>query len=469
MTIRRKAQLFLATIFLLGIILSPSILLARGGGGGSSGGGGHSSGGHSSYSSSHSGSGGGGGEVECSSFLECRALYTKSFFIIYALILLSSLKNIKKSSLVQKPITLLKMAILPLALSLFSLVSIPVVMVFTGIIFFLQLFGKEKIAQSTELSLSTIKTNYNLDISTVFLSFQDAWCAFYTEGLKNIVTANFHEQLVLELAVLKNEGRENRMENIKLLTVSVDEKLTVANKMLCLVITATANDSLYDTVLQKKLYSDDSVFTEYWDFVKEGAVWKLSTIKQATENAALKSNEIETFALTNNFFYNPDFGWLMMPNKGSLFKDSDFQTSDINNHVIGMYKNKIVEFYSIIFSNGGTEYFIGQAILPKFYGRIVIRRKKKFTFIERGVSGLQKMHSESNAFDREYVIYADRAETIATFELLHPAYMEYIMGLPYEVNIEVVGNTVYFYTNSSKVNYDKLLEILSRAFDEIKE
>ncbi len=466
MTIRRQTQLLLTTIFLLGTILYPSILLARGGGGGSSGGGG----GHSSYSSSHSGSGGGGNtQPECSSFLECRALYTKSFFIIYALIFISSLRRFKLADFKQKPIKLLTMGILPLVLSFFSLVSIPVVMVFTGIIIFQQLFGKQKITENTELSLSDIKTNYNLDISSVFNSFQDAWCAFDTEALKNIVTAKFYEQLVLELAVLKNEGRENRMKNVKLLAVSVESKKSVDKKTLCLIITATANDSLYDTILQKTLYSDNSDFTEYWNFVKEEEIWKLDKIDQATEDATLKNPKIEGFALTNNFFYNPDFGWLMMPNKGSLFEGTNFQTSDINNHVIGMYKNKIVEFYSIIFTRGATEYFIGQAILPKSYGRIVIRRKKKFTFVERGVSGLQKMHSESNTYDEEYVIYADRLDALATFELLHPAYMEYIMGLPYEVNIEVVGNTVYFYTTSKSIDYAKLLEILSRAFDEIKE
>jgi len=36
-----------------------------------------------------------------------------------------------------------------------------------------------------------------------------------------------------------------------------------------------------------------------------------------------------------------------MPNKGVIFKNSNFKTSDINNHVIGMFQGKIVEFYSM--------------------------------------------------------------------------------------------------------------------------
>jgi hypothetical protein len=99
----------------------------------------------------------------------------------------------------------------------------------------------------------------------------------------------------------------------------------------------------------------------------------------------------------------------------------------------------------------------------------VIRRKSPFSLFESGVSGLRKIELESNAFNREFLVYSDREDAVTTFELLHPAYMEYIMGLPYRVSIEVVGNTVYFYTTDKDIDYDKLLEILSRAFDEIKE
>lgn len=85
------------------------------------------------------------------------------------------------------------------------------------------------------------------------------------------------------------------------------------------------------------------------------------------------------------------------------------------------------------------------------------------------MSGLRKIEMESVVFNKEFDVYSDNADTITTFELLHPAYMEYIMGLSYKVSIEVIDNTIYFYTTSKEVDYDKLLEILSRAFDEIKE
>ena len=73
--------------------------------------------------------------------------------------------------------------------------------------------------------------------------------------------------------------------------------------------------------------------------------WKLESISQATEEAALIDSDVHDFARLNNFYYDADFGWLMMPNKGVLFSKSNFAVSDINNHVIG-YTKKNVEFYT---------------------------------------------------------------------------------------------------------------------------
>ena len=221
-----------------------------------------------------------------------------------------------------------------------------------------------------------------------------------------------------------------------------------------------AHDVLYDTGLQKELYADNSEFTEYWNFILENSEWKLDSIDQVTAEYSSKRPIAEAFASKNNFYYNPDFGWLMIPNKGVLFSQSSFKTTDVNNHIIGLYKNKIVEFYTIRFTTTGTEYFIGQAILPKAYNRILVQKKNKFSLFDRTYGDLRKLSLESIAFNNEFDVYSDNADTMTTFELLHPAFMEYIMGLPYKVSIEVVGSTVYFYTTSREVDYDKLLEIL---------
>ena len=226
----------------------------------------------------------------------------------------------------------------------------------------------------------------------IYFQFQKAWSEFDVTTLQKITSTRFYNQLVLELAVLKNEKRENKITDVKLISVYVDKTKYLSTDAIAVYkveVVGKAHDVLYDTELQKELYSDNATFTEYWTVIQENGEWRLDIIDQATVSYQTVDSKITEFALKNGFFYNPDFGWLMIPNRGDLFSQASFKTSDVNNHVIGVYKNKIVEFYSIVFKEKGDRYFIGQAILPKSYNRIVIRRKSQFSLIDWGVSGLR--------------------------------------------------------------------------------
>ncbi len=423
-------------LFFIICTLSTSVF-ARGGGGGSGGGGGGGSGG----GSSHSGS----------------AYTSESVYYRHG----DCFSKVKDQT---EAVCKHNRSIFNLLISLIFPVSLFVI--FFPIYLFSKRVKKEQLRLSkTEQTLSSIVKN-------IYFQFQKAWSEFDVDTLKKITSKRFHQQLVLELSVLKNENRENKMDNVALAYAYVNPnkyKSTESLTMFKAEISGSADDSLFDTKLQKQLYLDDSAFFENWTLILEDGVWKLDAIDPSTSDSSSVRKGIVNFALKNNFFYNPDFGWLMIPNRGDLFSSASFETSDVNNHVIGTYKNKIVEFYSIIFKEGGEEYFIGQAILPRSYNRIVIRHKNKFSFITRDIPGLRKIELESVVFNEEFDVYSDNADTLATFELLHPAYMEYIMGLPFKVSIEVVDNILYFYTTSEAVDYNKLLEILSRAFDEIKE
>lgn len=324
---------------------SPIFIFARGGGGGSGGGGGDSGGGSSSYSGS-SGS--------------TQPMYQHGSCS-------SSIQNQTEEDCLHGQRV---GNIFTIAVFVFFATFIP--------LFFYLNNKKRKEKQEPVLSKKT---------EEIYFQFQKAWSEFDIATLEKITSARFYKQLVLELAVLKNEHREDRMTNVKLLSNYVDKTKYQSSETLNMYkaeVSGKANDILYDTELQEELYADNSSFTEYWTFVMENDNWKLDIIDQATANYSSINNSIVDFATKNNFFYNPDFGWLMIPNKGDLFSEASFKTSDVNNHVIGVYKNKIVEFYSIIFKRGGEEYFIGQAILPKTYNRIVIRRKNKFSLFERG-------------------------------------------------------------------------------------
>ena len=128
------------------------------------------------------------------------------------------------------------------------------------------------------MSLEGNDAMYSIDIKQTFLSFHKAWCEFDLVTLEKLVSPKFYQLLVLQLAVLKNEKRENRMTDITLSFASVPKNTSSDAVELRVSIFASANDSLYDTELNKKLYSDSDEFSEYWNFILDNGVWKLDNI-----------------------------------------------------------------------------------------------------------------------------------------------------------------------------------------------
>ncbi|EKD43864.1 MAG: hypothetical protein ACD_72C00093G0002 [uncultured bacterium] len=314
------------------------------------------------------------------------------------------------------------------------------------------------------------KTEITKRVEKVFYEFQQAWSNLDAQAMKNLLTEEYYKRMVLELNVLKNEGRQNVLKDIKLTALHIlnvsDESDNSKDKFL-IEVYAKIKDSLIDSQTGKTLFIDNSYFKENWNFVRKNNEWYLDKIDQSTADDY--SPEAEKFAEENNFYYDRDFGWLMMPNKGVLFKKTNFKVSDINHHIIGYYRNKIVEFYQYIPRPNRTvpkKYLVAQAILPKSYENILIKRKQWMNWTPRK---LRRMASESVEFNNRFCFYASKNDQINTLELLNPSFMEKIYELPFELNIEIVGNTLYLYTNKySTQNLPKMLEILSLAFDEMK-
>lgn len=305
-------------------------------------------------------------------------------------------------------------------------------------------------------------------IEQIFLTFENAWSKFDLETMKTVVSQDYYKRMVLELNVLKNEKRSNPMSEIRLLDMWLTSD-DIGDKNLTVQISASAQDRLIDTETKEILFYDPRSFTEYWHFVKEAEDWKLNLITQSTENPSLVEKDISNFATKNNFYFDADFGWLMMPNKGVLFGSTSFGKSDINNHVIGYYRDKIVEFYTYIPNTQNrvsANYLIAQAILPINYKNILI---KKNSLINIPILSLKRMYLESPDFNKKFCLYADPADQVNSLELLTPNFMEKIYNLPFELNIEIVGNILYFYTKDrGSANYDSMLQIISWAFDEMK-
>lgn len=421
----------LYSLVLISFIL-PLISFARAGGGGSSGGGGgHSSGGSFSSGGSNSSTGG-----TCTGgFLVCTL--PMLIFLIFIIVIFIVMYTISKKARAEK-----------IAKTNSEITEAEIKD---------SVWNKEKLLQTAE---------------NTFLTFQKAWGEIDIKSMEVILEPEMYKRISLELSVLNNEKRRNPTVITKIhdiTIVDVDDEIDNNLDSFSVQFRASADDKLIEEETKKILFRDRSIFEETWDFVRNNNNWQLKAIHQATEDINSLIPSISDFAQKNNFFYNPDFGWLMLPNKGVLFKDSKFGNTDINNHVIGYYRDKIVEFYTMTIwqgQNNHTDYLIAQAILPIEYKDILIRRKHLLNFF--GPSGLRKHEMESNEFIKEFDVYSDENDNISTFELLTPNFMENIMKLPFELTIEVVGNTLYLSTKDNSADYDKMLEILSYAFDEMK-
>jgi len=409
-------------LYLLLIFLSSApVVFARGGGGGSGGGGGGGGG------SGGSGGSSGGGNIY--SFIFVAIIFASTYLFIY----LQKLKKIKKAKLIIEKAS----------------------------------------SEDSNWGEDIIKKR----VSEVFYAFQKDWSEFNTDNMKSYTTSEYFKRMVLELNVLKNESRQNIMKNVVLKSISIIEasdEIGTNNDSFVAEIQASAEDSLIDIKTGETLYMDNSSFnfgfTEYWHFTREENIWKLNIIKQKTEDVSMSEGSIKDFAERNKFYYDPDFGWLMMPNKGVIFSANNFTSSDINNHVIGYFKDKIIEFYTFIpnsNSRNPTNYLVAQTVLPISYKDILVRRKRMlFNF---SPSGLRRTKTESNDFDKKFCLWAHKDDQINSFEFLSPDFMEKIYQLPFELNIEIVGNFIYFYSKGrSGIDYDKMLEILSLSFDEMK-
>lgn len=312
--------------------------------------------------------------------------------------------------------------------------------------------------------------------TATFMRYQADWSNLNAEAMKAYLTPAFQHHSALLLYALQLLARKNIMSDITVeqaVITDAKDDLDNSRDSFTIAFNATATDQLLDTRTNTVLFTDPNTFTEYWRFTRSGSTWQLADIHQAT--AALqpiRQMDLEQFAQANGYFYSVDMGWLLIPAKGQFFGTAKFGTSDINNHVIGLYNNQIlVQIYSYTPSADTSKtYLLAQMNLPgKTYGQIIVRQKKKLNLF--GIRGLEKVSTEWIEFNGKYEVYAASAEQATSFELLSPTFMEQLAAAPFEVNLEVVDNVVYFYSDEREANianYQAMLQILYAAFKEMR-
>jgi len=311
-----------------------------------------------------------------------------------------------------------------------------------------------------------------------FAQFEADWSNNDTSSMGNYLSAEYlkhNELMVMALKQLNRRNVINRPAIVGQSLVDISDVDDNTQDRYIMLVTFSAEDTLYDTKNNELLYRAQKNFQEYWKFIRSGnSDWLLEGISQMTEDPYMRNNVMAQFALTKKYYFSPDWGWLLLPRRGQLFGSGRFGTSDINNHIIGQYKDILIQLYNYIPSPSSNSsvvdnYIIAQVALPKSYGNIVVRKKRLLSFV--GTKDLKRVTMEWGDFNKRYEVWASDMERVTSFELLNPSFMVKLQELPFEVNMEVVDNIVYLYsskTSATPQTYETMLGILDVAFKEMR-
>ena len=212
---------------------------------------------------------------------------------------------------------------------------------------------------------------------------------------------------------------------------------------------------------------------EMWHFIYDGNSLKLDGISQSTESDSHLIKSLAEFAKTNNFFYAKDYGRNILPIHGLIFNKTTFSTADINNYLVGQWKDCLVQLYSYSPQPNlpNSYYLVGQISVPKSYNGIIIestRKKSKPLTIPKDY---ERFSLEWEEFNQKYRVFAKNQDILPTFELLNPKFMAELYDKHLDYTIEVINNVIYLFAEITVIkepDYVELFNILSLAFKELK-
>ena len=315
------------------------------------------------------------------------------------------------------------------------------------------------------------------DAQKIFENYQRDWTDFNYHSIKKYTTDHYYTHASLMLDLLKNLHRVNKVSKLKVKKVYLNTPVN-ENTKFPVNISATFSfsglDEVYDTNDNKKLYSAyASSAIETWNFIYDGKTLKLAGISQPTESAPHLVKSLANFADQNNLFYSPDWGRYALPARGLIFGGASMKIADINNHVIGKWGDLLIQLYTYAETPGrtvGSYYIVGQINVPKEYLGVIVK-SKKFKTGKKPSKSYEKFELEWNDFNDRYDVYAASRDALPAFELLNPKFMEYLYSKNPSYNLEVVDNVIYIYAPISTIaekDYEDLLEVLKKAYDELK-
>lgn len=316
----------------------------------------------------------------------------------------------------------------------------------------------------------------------VFGQYQSDWANFNTDNMKAYLSSRYYQHACLMMEAMRGMNRRNVTSvkaPVEVNIENVDDRADNSGDNFTALMSAPVDDQIIDIRNNRLIYQSNYGLSEHWRFVRSGNSWVLDGINPCTADMSTFQGQLRQFAESNNAFYSLDWGYLLLPERGQLFSGGRFGISDINNHVIGRLGDtghiqldeliyQIYTYSEYPANETSAIYLIGQISVPKYYDDIVIRRHKSMS---GNMRGFEKVELEWGDFNDKFDVYVTRPEQVTTFELLNPQMMERLDAAPFEINIEVVDNTIYFYAplrNIGLGNYREMLSILQAAYRELK-
>jgi hypothetical protein len=479
------------------VVAISDILAIAGGGGSGGGGGGSSSGGGGSFRSGVGGSN--NGEANLGWFVYLGLVIT----LFYSFKMGIKLKNYKKRNLAKGtiyPVAYYLIAfsiiisgllidypleLLLVLLSIFSLITFSVVFFFN-----IHEFETSKKVRSTikkQIKPIFYKLSENDDFynkknilkttNNLFKKYQSDWSNLDIVSMKSYMSNEFYEFNTLFIEAMNLRSRTNIVNFdhgrlFRFIDISED------GNTIEVTISGIVGDKLIDNRSDKILYNYKHLkFRETWVLKKRNNKLLIEDIKQSTEEETKFTKSVKEFSKLNNFKFRLDMGYLLLPNYGRLFYRGGFFASNLDNYVIGYYKDVLLEMYTYeqdkyIPKSKQTVFTIVQSSIPKSYGSIFIVPKN----INPSANNLfgkmpdeyRQYETESNEFNNRYEVYATDLDKVTIFELLQPVYMAELIDTDLTIGIEVVDNTLYIFSSDKNIAYETMYDFHKKAYDEIK-
>lgn len=349
--------------------------------------------------------------------------------------------------------------------------------IFTVIVLITIAVGNKTTPRPRDHNSTPAEKQLHAEAKRIFETYQSDWTNFNYENLKNYTTSHYEAHATLMLDLLKDLHRVNRVGHVRVNHVYLQDPVPAdATFPLKLRITYVFDglDQVIDTQTDKKLYEYYAKnVSETWNYIYDGTALRLDGISQPTESAPHLVKSLADFASAHHLYYSPDWGRYCLPARGLIFGGASMSIADINNHVIGKWGDLLIQLYTYAPTPGqatSSYYIVGQINVPKNYLGVIVK-SKQFSSGDKPDKSYEKFEMEWNDFNDRYEVYAASRDALPAFELLNPKFMEFLYSKNPSYGLEVVDNVIYIYANITTVtekDYADLLEVLQKAYDELK-